>query len=62
MIGAVSVGAGLYLIIAVLVFGSLYASPANAEFRPLHSAGAALGWLPALVYVQAQARLGGETE
>jgi len=60
MSGVVTVVVGGYLLVSLVVFFGLAFHPANSEFRPLRSFGVALGWLPALVYVQAQTRLGGE--
>lgn len=58
MIEAVVIAAAIYLVVALLAFGALAMHPHADEFRPMRALGAALAWLPALIYVQAR-RIGG---
>lgn len=58
MIEAVVIAAAIYLVVALLAFGALAMHPTADEFRPIRALGAALAWLPALIYVQAR-RIGG---
>lgn len=58
MIEAVVIAAAFYLVVALLAFGALAMHPPADEFRPIRALGAALAWLPALIYVQAR-RIGG---
>jgi len=55
---ALLIAAVFYLIVALLTFGALAMHPTADEFRPIRALGAALAWLPALIYVQAR-RIGG---
>jgi len=61
MIELVAIAVTMYLVVALLAFGTLAAHPLADEFRPGRALAAALAWLPALIYVQAR-RIGGGTE
>lgn len=61
MIEVAAIGATMYLLVAVVAFGTMAIHPVAGEFRPIRALGAALAWLPALIYVQAR-RIGGETD
>mgnify|MGYP007124915156 CR=1 FL=1 len=62
MIEVAAIGATMYMLVALVAFGTMAIRPAAGEFRPLRALAAALAWLPALVYVQTTRRTGGETD